>query len=131
MRTLKVSFGLINLDSKQKLKLKTYLDEAHTLFAPYFKIYYSFEKKDFINAIHGDLSVVIYSGEKPQEKVDIFLIEFFGFERLLGELEYLFLDIKKYLLGEIPISKDDKHKMKKYFYYFHDSLNPITSVGEV
>lgn len=131
MRTIKVCFGLLNLDVKQKEKLKEYLDEMHKLYAPYFHIYYTFDKQDYINSIHGDLSVIIYKDDIIEERLDTFLIQYFGFLRLFGELEYLFADIKRFLNDKDSKEPKTKHESKKYFYYFSDSFNPITSVGEV
>lgn len=130
MRTLKVYLALLELNEEQKYTIKKFLDETHQHYAPFFRIYYSFEKDDYINAIHGDLSIVVSRHNDWEIKQDIFWMEYFGFERLLGELDYFFKDIKRYLDGEEPKQPINSKKIKKYFYYLHESFNPLTSVGE-
>jgi len=132
MRTIKVFLADIDFEPNQKEKLKGYLDTSHTIYAPLFHIYYSFNSKDYINSIHGDISVIIVRDNREiEDKIDRFIITYYGLERLIGELEYLFDDVKKYIIGEGIKSAESKKILHKFSYNLHDAFNSITNVGNV
>lgn len=132
MRTIKVFLADIDFEPIQKERLKKYLDTSHKIYAPLFHIYYSFNSKDYINSIHGDISVIIVHNEQIiEDKIDRFIITYYGLERLIGELEYLFDDVKKYITGESIKYSESKKILHKFSYNLHDAFNSITSVGNV